>query len=330
LKNLFPTSPFSSADVLAKQFSASCTVEKTSDGKDSNYFAPLPTVEDDFDHSTIASLPQPQHKAKSTPGSDDEADKHAWLLDDPLEECFVFLEYAAGMDALLSDVKRIWERAASDDDECTVMYAALYTKCSMDMALYFTDEVVEELGLEDFQWLETFHEDIMMNFNPVELHEMRCPIKYSQFTKEGAFLAAVMDPGEKFLDNLLSMTPRPKKMMSPKSYIPWQTACGLPDIAVPSEIVLSRDPMALPQYVKKKCAEADRITANRSRAIVLLMEDMEHLRQDMLYRSQKSSVDSLTIMEIGLVDFQMKPLLSGLENLIESESINNYRPEFNI
>ena len=136
---------------MAKQFSSSCAIDKTADGEDSNYFASLPAVQDDFDPSTMASLLPPLQKADTLPGSDDEGDQDELMFGDPMETTMIFLEYASKMNALLSDVKKIWERVAND--KCTLMYAALYTKCSIDMALYFTDRVVKDLGIEDFQWL---------------------------------------------------------------------------------------------------------------------------------------------------------------------------------
>jgi hypothetical protein len=326
---LFPNSPFSSVDVLAKQLSSACTVDENVDGKDKNYFAALPTVYDDFNPSTATSLPSPPSKPTITPGTDDDEDTDELMINDPMEGTMIFLEYASEMDALLSDVKKIWERVAND--KCTLMYAALYTKCSIDMALFMTRRVVKSLHVDDFQWLVDIHMDILMNFEPVELQDMRCHIKYSQFSKEGAFFEAVMDPGDKFLDNLPSMSPRSKKMMSPKSYIPWQTT-RLSKAPVPDAIWDSRDPMVLMHHMMSRYAAADEVRAQQGRAASLMMEDMEHYRRDMLRISKKPSVNSLELLEIGLNDSQMKPLLFGLETLIahKGSTFTDYNAEFNI
>ena len=77
-------------------------------------------------------------------------------------------------------------------------------------------------------------------------------------------------------------------------------------------------------------ADADRLNEQRSRAAVLIMEDMEHYRRDMLRTSKKSSVQSMEQMDIGLTDFRMRPLLFGLETLIVHKGSKDYNAEFNI
>ena len=311
---------------MTKHFSSSCALDSIAERKDSNYFTPLPAVEDDFDPSEVASVPPPPGKTALEPGLDDEEDE---FMIDPLDEAMIFLEYASEMDALLSDVKKIWERVAND--KCTLMYAGLYTKCSIDMALYLTEKVVEDLGIEDFQWLCDIHVDILTNFDPDQLNDMRCTIKYSQFTKEGAFFESVMEPCDKLLEGLPSLSPRSKKMLVPKSYIPWQTA-RWPDTPTPDAVRRSRNPMTLIQYVMSMNAAADQVNAQRSRAALLIIEDMEHYRRDVLRTSKKSSVDSMERLELGLNDFQMRPLLSGLEALVaqKGSTFTNFKADFNI
>jgi len=140
-----------------------------------------------------------------------------------------------------------------------------------------------------------------------------------------------MDPGDKFLDSLPALSPRSKKMMSPKSYIPWQTA-RLPEMFPPKGVSQSRDPMVLMQYMMSRYAEADQVRAQQSRAAVLIMEDMETYRRDMVRTSGKSSVNTMKRLELGMNDFQMKPLLFGLETLIANKGskFTDYNAEFNI
>jgi hypothetical protein len=92
----------------------------------------------------------------------DNADDKDIMIGDPLELPMTFLRYASDMDALLSDVKKIWERSANDKG--TSAYAALYTKFSIDMALILTEEVFRDLDIDNFQSLYDVYMEMLTNF----------------------------------------------------------------------------------------------------------------------------------------------------------------------
>lgn len=322
LTTLFPQPPIK---LLAKELSASCSLDTENtkpSSADDNRFSRLPMVEDDYKPASIKVAHAP---AEHVDGNNDEEDE--LFFDDPLEYSMIFLDYASEMDALLSDVKKLWERTAKD--ECTVMYAALFTKLSIETALFLTHRAVTELGLDDFEWLCDVHIDVLMNFDPQELLDYQCKIKYTQFSSEGAVFEAVMTPSEEFLKKRKSgQTQHSDKMVSTKAMIPWQTT-RLPRETIPEAVLNHPDPLAIMHYFSACHAEANQLMEKQHAAVTTILGDMDYYRKQALRKAGKTEVADLELMELGLVDRGAQHLWAGLEALIACNG-TEYTPYFNI
>jgi len=124
----------------------------------------------------------------------------------------------AEMDALISDVKKMWERAGRGQG--TIMYAAMFTKYSATMAGQLSQRVIQACGLTSFEDMHVFIDEIIKNFDPQKLGDHFTSVKYPQFSTDGAVIEAVLFPVEDFLTQRMPLIKHSDKMISPKTFIP--------------------------------------------------------------------------------------------------------------
>lgn len=295
-----------------------------------NRFKPLAIDDPDstLDSHSILPVPISPTKGKTigkglAPSNDVEAQlldssSDDFLIGDPLEGTMTFLTFANETDALISDVKKVWEKAGNK--QCTVMYAALYTKLSIDVAEHSMRRVVERLELEDFQWLVNYSIGISMNFicSPPRTAPPEAgfpPIKHPQYSREGAFTTAVMKPLDTFLTQQTSAKTQVGKTIKPKDLTPWQTTF-LDHTPMPEALRLQRNPEMLVQYIQNQWAAADQLSEVRSSAILTMLQDMNGYRLAALKAAKKQHTKSMYFFEAGAIDFQMKPLFAGIEDFL--------------
>lgn len=198
------------------------------------------------------------------------------------------------------------------------MYAALFTRLSIGTASFMTQQVVEALGLEDFEWLFDVQTDVMTYFESFDRQAGHPSVKYPQYSDEGAFTIAVMPALDSFIRQRTAPTGSLGRMFKPKDFLPYHTSI-LPSKVLPEEASTSDDPMAFMNSMLRSFHAANCLREDRTRATVMMLQDMDRYRTTALKASKKTSSTSLEFLEIGIVDLQMRLLWAGLDEFIGNE-----------
>lgn len=191
-------------------------------------------------------------------------------IEDPLEVYIVSVTYMGEMDALLSDAKKLFERAGRG--KCSIMYAALLTKYSIDMAGQLTERMTGALGLPSFDMMHHLHAEIYQNFDRIQLLDHILQVKYAQFTCEGAIVEAVVIAVDDFLEQRAPVPSLSKKMIKLKDVIAWQTSRQ----PSPPPEAIRNIPHAMEHFGRWAEQNAIQVTDKRDQAIVMLLKDIDY------------------------------------------------------